>query len=128
MESYELKFNEYIQNIDNDHILFEVTKLCNYSCFYPFHKSCTIHEVYDIISKLFQRPILELYFVNNLTKTKISLPFASSLRILEFIHRLNENSNQVVPPIYPLPCKIVYRLFCDDNHSHGDHLCQPIVS
>lgn len=127
-ETYDSKLNDYIQGIEHDHLLFEITKLCGYSCFYPIHRSSTIKEVYETISKLFHREIAELFFINNVTSDKISIPYASSLPILEFISRLNETSNKVISPIYQLPCKIVYRLFCDDGHYHGETLCQYIVS
>lgn len=123
MNNYETKLNEYMNRLENDHVVLEITKLCGYSCIYPVHRSCTIHDVYQVISKLFQREICELFFVNALTNEKISLPFTSCMLLTAFISRFNQSSNKVIPPIYPLPCKIVYQLYCDDGHYHGNELC-----
>lgn len=126
--NYETKMNEYMNRLENDHIILEITKLCGYSCIYPVHRSSTIYDVYRIISQLFQREIRELFFINERTREKINLPFASSMLFRAFISRCNESSNQIIPPVYPLPCKIVYRIYCDDGHFHGSELCQLLTS
>jgi hypothetical protein len=126
VEEYHAKLNDYVDKLNNQHIMLELTKLCGYGCFMPINKKSTLIDLYSSVSLLFEREILELFFMNNNTNEKIKVPISGNMSILDFIFKHNSGSNLVIKPIYPVPCKVVYRLYFDDGHTHGDQLCNII--
>ena len=125
-EEYDAKLNDYVNRLTNQHIILELTKLCGYGCFMPINKKSTLIELYNSVSLLFEREVMELFFLNNDTNEKIKVPISSNISILDFIFKHNSGSNLVIKPIYPVPCKVVYRLYYDDGHTHGDQVCHII--
>lgn len=123
VEEYHAKLNDYVDKLTNQHIMLELTKLCGYGCFMPINKKSTLIELYNSVSLLFEREVLELFFMNNNTNEKIKVPISGNTSVLDFIFKHNSGSNVVIKPIYPVPCKVVYRLYFDDGHTHGDQLC-----
>ena len=124
-ENFGYKLQQYIETTTNNKFIFEVTKLCGYGEFLTIFKNQTLLELYSAISYQFDnREIKQLFFVNELTNAKITVPISSTLRIKDFLASYNSGSNLVIKPIYPMPCKIVYRLYFDDGHTHGIELCQ----
>jgi hypothetical protein len=126
MEEYEAKLSDYVSRLTNQHIILELTKLCGYGCFMPINKKSTLIELYNSVSLLFEREVLELFFVNSDTNEKIKVPISGNTSVQEFIFKHNSGSNLKIRPIYPVPCKVVYRLYFDDGHTHGDQLCQQV--
>lgn len=123
-EQFGYKLQQYIDTTTNYKFIFEVTKLCGYGEFMTVFKSQTLLELYSTISYQFgNREIKSLFFLNDITNEKIMVPISSTIRVNEFISSYNSGSNLVIKPIYPMPCKIVYRLYFDDGHTHGVQLC-----
>jgi hypothetical protein len=122
-QEYEAKLNDYVNGLTNQHIMLEVTKLCGYGCFMPVNKKATLIELYDSVSRLFEREIIELFFRNEDVLEKIIVPISSQITLQEFIFKHNSGPSCVIKPIYPVPMKVVYRLYFDDGHTHGDHPC-----
>jgi hypothetical protein len=123
-QEYEAKLSDYVSRLTNQHIILELTKLCGYGCFIPINKKSTLIELYNSVSLLFEREVLELFFINSETNEKIKVPISGNTSVQDFIFTHNSGSNYKIRPIYPIPCKVVYRLYFDDGHTHGDQLCQ----
>ena len=123
-DPFAYKLKQYVDSLQNYHFIFEVTKLCGYGEFMTVFKNQSLLDLYSTISYQFDnRDIKELFFVNDLTGQKIMVPISSNIRIKDFISGFNIGGNLAIKPIYPLPNKIVYRLYFDDGHVHGAGPC-----
>lgn len=121
---YNNKFQQLCDKLPNNKYIFEITKLCGYGEFLTIYKKQTLLDLYKIVSMEFEcKDIKELFFINNCTNEKIKIPITNEITILQFIFNHNNGSNQIIAPIYAVPCKIVYRLYFDDGHKHGNSLC-----
>jgi predicted nucleic-acid-binding Zn-ribbon protein len=121
---YNLKFKDYCDKIQNDKFIFEITKLCGYGEFLFIYKKQSLLDLYKMVSIQFEcKDIKELYFINNSTNEKIRIPITNEITIWEFIFSKNNGTNQAIKPIYPISCKIVYRIYFDDGHTHGNIPC-----
>lgn len=125
VEDYNNKLNELVNLIPNYKYIFEVTKLCGHGQFITVYKKQTLLDLYKTISLQYEcKDIKQLFFINNTNNEQIKVPITDEITIRDFIFSHNAKSNQVIKPIYPIPCKIVYRIFFDDGHTHGNELCQ----
>ena len=123
-EPFAYKLQQFVDTIPNYKFIFEVTKLCGYGEFITVFKNQTLLDLYSTISYQFDnREIKELFFINDTTGEKIKVPISSNIRINDFISGHNVGPNLNIKPIYPIPCKIVYRLYFDDGHVHGAAPC-----
>jgi hypothetical protein len=123
-DPFAYKLKQYVDTIQNYKFIFEVTKLCGYGEFITVFKNQSLLDLYSTISYQFDnRHIKELFFVNENTGEKIMVPFSSTTRINDFISGHNVGPSLAIKPIYPIPCKIVYRLYFDDGHVHGATPC-----
>ena len=123
-EPFAYKLKQYVDTIQNYKFIFEVTKLCGYGEFITVFKNQSLLDLYSTISYQFDnREIKELFFINDNTGEKIKVPISSTTRINDFISGHNVGPNLNIKPIYPVPCKIVYRLYFDDGHVHGAAPC-----
>jgi hypothetical protein len=121
---YNEKFAQLCNRISNNKYIFEITKLCGYGEFLTAYKTQSLLDLYNIISLQFDREIVEIFFLNNITHEKIKIPITSNIKIQDFIFNCNSGSQQIIKPIYPIPCKIVYRIYYDDGHTHGNKACE----
>jgi predicted nucleic-acid-binding Zn-ribbon protein len=122
---YNAKLDDLCNKIPNNKYIFEVTKLCGYGEFLLVYKKQTLLDLYRTVSIQTEcKDILELFFIDSTTNKKIKVPITNEITIWEFIFSKNNGPNQVIKPIYPIPCKIVYRLYFDDGHTHGDTACE----
>jgi hypothetical protein len=123
-DPFNYKLQQYVDTIQNYKFIFEVTKLCGYGEFMTVFKNQSLLDLYSTISYQFEnREIKSLFFLNEHTGEKIIVPMSSTTRIKDFIAGYNLGNSLVIKPIYPLPCKIVYRLYFDDGHVHGAAPC-----
>ena len=123
-EPFAYKLQQYIDTIPNYKFIFEVTKLCGYGEFMTVFKNQSLLDLYSTISYQFDnREIKELFFINDNTGEKIKVPISSTIRIKDFISGHNVGPMLNIKPIYPVPCKMVYRLYFDDGHAHGAAPC-----
>ena len=122
---YNAKFTDLCNKIPNDKFIFEITKLCGYGEFLLVYKKQTLLDLYKTVSMQTEcKDIKELFFVNNITNEKIRIPITNEITIWQFIFSHNSGPTQIIKPIYPVPCKIVYRIYFDDGHTHGDKACE----
>ena len=125
VSEYNAKFDDLCNKIPNNKYIFEVTKLCGYGEFLLIYKKQTLLDLYKTVSMQSEcKDIKELFFINSITNEKIRVPITNEITIWEFIFSKNNGPNQAIKPIYPIPCKIVYRLYFDDGHTHGDNACE----
>ena len=112
-EIYEKHINEMFTRITNNQYIIEMTKCCGYSCFMLFHKNFTLADMYNHV--LFEMPsnTIELY-VQKETGERLIIPRDSTIILRTFIL---ENA-EWFKPIYPMPVKVVYRVYFDDGHTH----------
>ena len=125
VEHYNNKINELINFIPNYKYILEVTKLCGHGQFMTVYKKQTLLDLYKTVSLQYEcKDIKQLFFINNINNQHINVPITDELTIQDFILTHNSGSNQIISPVYPVPCKIVYRLYFDDGHTHGNELCK----
>ena len=60
----------------------------------------------------------------NFTNEKINIPITAEITIRDFLFSHNSGPVQIIKPVYPMPCKIVYRVYFDDGHTHGNTACE----
>ena len=122
---YNLKFKDYCDKIQNDKFIFEITKLCGYGEFLVIYKKQTLLDLYKMVSMQFEsKDVKELFFMDSNTIEKIRIPITNEITIWEFIFSKNNGTNQSIKPVYPIPCKIVYKIYFDDGHTHGNNPCE----
>jgi len=121
---YNAKFEQLCNGIPNNKYILEVTKLCGYGEFNTIYKKQTLLDLYAIVALQFDREIIQIFFLNDITKEKIKIPISNSITIQDFIFKYNSGHELIIKPIYPVPCKIVYRLYYDDGHSHNGTICE----
>jgi hypothetical protein len=122
---YNAKFTDLCNKIPNNKFIFEITKLCGYGEFLTIYKKQSLLDLYKTVSMQFEcKDIKELFFINNCTNEKIRIPITDEITIWQFIFSHNSGASQVIKPIYPVPCKIVYKIYFDDGHTHGDTACE----
>ena len=114
IDTYHAKLDEYVSRIHNKNLLVEVTKCCGYSEILPVCKTCTIHELYTEIHQVF-------------VGSKCILYIKSPDGVFSVVPDVNQPlyayiiENRVsLLPVYPIPAKVVYRIFVDDGHVHSD--------
>ena len=88
-------------------------------------KKQTLIDLYKIISLHYEcKDIKKLFFINNCTNEKIYIPITAEITIRDFLFSHNSGTVQIIKPVYPMPCKIVYRIYFDDGHTHGNTACE----
>jgi hypothetical protein len=127
ISEYDNKLDQYIKCIPNYKYIFEVTKLCGHGEFLTVYKNQTLLDLYKTISLQYEcKNIKRLFFINKSTGEQIDVPITEQITINDFILNLNSGSNSIISPIYPIPCKIVYKIYFDDGHTHGNVPCKLI--
>ena len=67
----------------------------------------------------FSSPHKQLFFINMCTNEKIYIPITDEITIRDFLF-----SSKMIKPIYPISCKVVYRIYFDDGHTHENIVCE----
>jgi len=124
IDEYNSKFEQLCNGIPNNKYMFEITKLCGYGQFLTIFKKQTLLDLYNSISLEFNREIIEIFFLNSITNKKIKIPITSNITIQDFIFTHNSGPELIIKPIYPVPCKVVYKIYYDDGHTHGNKACE----
>jgi hypothetical protein len=115
---YNSKLNNYTNYIINTDYIFEVTKLCGYSEFFSIHKDHTLLELYNKISLQFScRDIKGLFLADGVRRYNIPITSMTSIRKFVSDGLADSNLKNFLIPIYPLPAKVVYKIYLDDGHS-----------
>jgi len=123
IDDYNLKFEQFCNSIPNNKYMFEISKLCGYGEFITIFKKQPLLDLYNTISLQFNREIIEIFFLNSITNEKIKIPITTNMTIQNFISTLNSGPELIIKPIYPVPCKVVYKIYYDDGHTHGNKAC-----
>ena len=111
---YTDKINNLINTIHQNKYLFEVSKCCGWGYFQTFYKSYTLEDLYrNILLETGLENIICLYVLNN--NEKIAIPRDANIKLCDYIN----NNTFLFIPIYPLPSKVVYRIYIDDGHNHS---------
>jgi hypothetical protein len=118
MEEYENKLKAYMQSIVNNQFIFELTKCCGYSEFLPIFSSCKLSDLYNnVYHKLEIKSDnnIKLFVVNSSTNEKIEIPNDSNVFIKDFIKLFKH----YFTPIYPVPAKVVHKIYYDSGCCHN---------
>jgi len=125
IDEYNSKFEQLCNGIPNNKYMFEITKLCGYGQFITIFKRQTLLDLYKIISLHYEcKDIKQLFFINTRTNEKINIPITDEITIRDFLFSYTSTTTQMIKPIYPLSCKVVYRIYLDDGHTHGNAPCE----
>ena len=117
---YADKNQEFINNIHNQMVTFEITKCCGYSTFVAVYKNQNLMDLYNTIVNHFEYiQIKELFFLTP-EREKIIVPVSKQV-ISEFVRSYVVCNPCKLVPIYNLPNPIVYRLYVNDGHHCEEH-------
>ena len=108
------KINYFINKIDNTRFIFDVTKCCEYSEYVPVFKKKTLYDLYDNVSYQFGNIINFKLFIINEDNEKLTIKPDETI-IYDYILQ----NPTFFKPIYPLPMKIVYKIYIDDGLCHN---------
>jgi hypothetical protein len=115
IEDYNNKLDGYMQSIINNQIILELTKCCGYSEFLPIFKSFNLSELHKFVKhKLERNDDIKLFAVNNLTIEKLLIPNDDNNFIKDFINEYK----LFFQPLYPVPARVVYRVYYDSGCCH----------
>jgi hypothetical protein len=121
IQEYNNKLNEYLQSIVNNQFIFELTKCCGYSEFLPIFSCCKLTELYTNVNYKLnrQQANIKLFAINTSTNEKLEIPNDNNIYIKDFI----KSFNHYFTPIYPVPAKVVYKIYFDSGCCHNsDHI------
>jgi hypothetical protein len=115
--TYNNKLNTYYNSILNMKYLFEISKCCGYSEIISVYKEhSTLQDLYNNVLCQFQMNSLQnLWIINSVTGEKLSIP-NNNTPLQQYI----SSNNAFLTPIYPLPAKVVYRVYFDDGACHSN--------
>lgn len=115
---YNSKLNNYMNYIVTTDYIFEVTKICGYSEFFFIHKDHTLLELYNQISLQFScKDIKSLFLAIGVRRYNIPITSMTSVRKFITDGLADPNMKNYLVPIYPLPAKVVYKIYLDDGHT-----------
>lgn len=121
---YTKKIDDYVKFISNSKYIFEVTKLCGYGEFILIHKDASLLELYNNISHQFEcKDIKSLFFTDGVKRYKIPVSGINTIRKFITDGQSEPNLKNYFIPLYPLPTPVVYRIYFDDGHCHGENQC-----
>ena len=117
--TYNNKLNIYFNSIINMNYLFEVSKCCGYSEIVSMYKEhTTLHDLYYNVVRQFQMNTLNsLWITDNINEQKLHIPNDETISLKQFIL----NNSNFFKPLYPLPAKVVYKVYFDDGMCHCSH-------
>jgi hypothetical protein len=114
LDEYREKTESIFANGNHNKYYFEMTKCCGYAYIQPFFKKNTLEELYHNIElELSHLKVVGVY-LKNVNGERLDIPRDSSTTILDFFIA---NQKWFVP-IYPLPAKVIYRVYFDDSCPH----------
>jgi hypothetical protein len=131
-DDYNNKLTKYFNSITNMKYLFEITKCCGYSEFVSVYKEYTfLNDLYKNVHLQFHMNELNnLWIINRQTGERLLIPNDGNICLKDFIL----NNNNYFIPVYPLPAKVVYKIYFDSGlcHNHDDInninvICLPCV-
>jgi hypothetical protein len=123
METYNQNKEAYLRSLFDTHYVFEVTKCCGYSSWVSVYKDEPYSTLYKNIMREFNylqlsQPKVDFQlYATNMIDEKLILPTISDEdpSIKEFLI----TNKQFFTPVYPLPAKIIYKIYLDDGHTQS---------
>jgi hypothetical protein len=107
----EIKFNRTI--IEHQYI-FEVTKCCGYGEWVSLFKKETLSKLYSNIGFQYNNIPSKLYTICLITNKKLLIPNTNDILVKDFIL----NNPTFFKPIYPIPMRIVYKIYYTEDRCH----------
>jgi hypothetical protein len=118
--TYQNKYDEFLQNINNNMFTFEVEKCCGYSTFITVYKNQKLIDLYsNIIHHFGNIEIKELYFISP-EGERINIQI-SNKTVSEFVSSHILCNPVKLVPIYELPKPVIYKLFLYDGYCEQLH-------
>lgn len=117
IDLYNRKLQQYLDGVTTDRIIIELTKCCGYSQFQMYYNKYTLAEFYQNMAYEWSNTTKLDLFVLDGSGQRLDIPkYINSITLREFI----SNNRRFFIPIYPVPAKVVYRIYLDDGHTHAD--------
>lgn len=125
---YTTNMNTYINSIiPNTSYIIQVSKICGYSEFLFIFKSFTLIDLYKYVSIQFScNDIKRLFIKNEKTNTTRTIPVTDKITMQQFVVLINKGNDEIkgmLTPVYPLPDPVVFKIYIDDGHCNGEHMC-----
>ncbi len=112
IDKYNSQLHSYIETL-NKMATLEVTKCCGYSEFICLPIDVSIITVFDIIKNTFGSQNIHYLYVKNINNEILQIQSYSSPHIT--LHAIILQYPEFFHPVYPLPTKVVYRIFYRDD-------------
>jgi len=119
MSEYAQKVKQYVENVTNRDYWIEITKCCGYSELMMFYRTYTLADFHNAVKHHFGYTndfTFSLYVIDPSDGERVFIPPETSVTLNHMIRELPA----IFKPIYPLPAKVVYRVYLDDGHRHAD--------
>lgn len=126
LDEYNTKYDFFSKRIPDTMYIFEVTKLCGYGEFVIVYKNTSLSELFKTVSHCFGNPnVNNLFFMNKDKQIKYPIPNSDFFTVRDLITKFQNTAElrDVVKPLYELPAHVVYKIYYDDGHSHGNGCC-----
>ena len=125
---YTTNMNTYINSIiPNTSYIIQVSKICGYSEFLFIFKSFTLIDLYKYVSIQFScNDIKRLFIKNEKTNTTRTIPITDKITMQQFVVLINKGNDEIkgmLTPVYPAPHPVVFKIYIDDGHCNGEHVC-----
>ena len=120
MDLNNIKYNHddnernFITSIIEHQFIFEVTKCCGFVEWISVFKQQPLSSLYSNIGFQHNNIISNLYTVCLNTNQKLIIPNADNITIKEYLL----NNSDFFKPIYPLPLRLVYKIYYTEDNCH----------
>jgi len=131
MLDFEKQKTYFFNHLFDTHYVFEVTKECGYSQWVTIYKNDPFSTLYDVIKREFayiddsSKPLQFYITKKEDMDSKIYLKKQKDMteeeRTDETVRDFIMKNHEYFTSIYPVPAKVVYRIWLDDGCSHADH-------
>jgi len=104
--------DRFFNCLSHNHLIFELTKCCNYTEWITIIKNYTVSDLYRTIKNILCNQNIRLFVkdqYNNILHIN-----ESDLTIKQLIMF----NGTFFIPVYPLPYQVVYKIHIDDGHTH----------
>lgn len=114
INNYMTQMELYVSRVTNRNYWIELTKCCGYGEILAFYRDYTLSEFYVAVKQQMVCPDNTVLYILDDQGSRMIIPDDPTITLSQFIRQHID----LFQPIYPLPAKVVYRIYLDDGHIH----------
>lgn len=104
---------KFFNSFKERNFLFEISKCCGYSELVNCTKEDTLKKLYENVAAVFCKEVNLYVFVEG---KRLWIP-NSETKVKKYLKEMES----FLKPEYPMPSRIIYKIYLDDGHCHIDH-------